>query len=287
MEVQLMFKKSLLAFTTAILFATLFVGFASADEGIGPQTKEKRAVRSLIGQVVEIGDREFTIETRKGEVTLMVTEETVFKNREGDALSFSDLELRQYVTGRFGKDDEGNLIARVVIILPDDFDPQQVDIVRLQGKVEKINFGQGTFDLLTQSGDLLTIHVNERTKFMGSVENLKDLEKGMRVTVAAIRGEEGNILAKVVVAGRQAGRPKIGKAIGEVTLINDTEMSIVNRDGKPITFIINEQTKFVSEDGSLTQASDIENGQKLLVVFVHTDDGSNIAKAIGGGKGPE
>ncbi len=282
-----MFKKSLLAITTALLFVTLFVGFASANEGIDPQVKEKRAVKSLVGKIIDIGDREFTIDTRRGELNLLVTEDTVFKNREGDDLSFSDLEVGGYVTGRFAKNDEGQLIAKVVILLPDEFDPNEIDIVRLHGKVEKINLGQNNFDLLTRAGDLLTIQVNDRTKFMGSVGSLKDLEKGMQLTVAATRGEDGNILAKVVIGGRHDGRPKVRKALGEVTSISGSELSILNREGKTLSFEINAETKFVSRDGSITQASDIEVGQKVYVVFVPSEDGNNIAKVIGGGEAPK
>lgn len=360
----IMLKKSLLAILTTLLMVIAFVGIASADEGTLQNHLHDRGSKFAVGKIISIGTDQFTINTKNRDITLRVTEDTVFKNREGDILSFSDLAIGHFVAGRAGKDEEGNLIARLVILLPEDFDPQKIDLIRLKGVVEKVNYGQNIFELKTESGKIITIKVNDQTKFLGSVGELKDLEKGLGVTVGAIRNDEGilakvvadlrddqprgssaagkvtavdnnmltietknsslsfhiigdtifksrggdidslsditvgmgvmvvyktngdgNLQALVVIAGDvHEGRPQVRKTVGEVTSINESQLSIINRNGEDLSFSIHAETKFVSRNDAGIQAADIQNGQTVLVVFSQTEDGSLIAKLVGVGQ---
>jgi hypothetical protein len=43
--------------------------------------------------------------------------------------------------------------------------------------------------------------VDEDTKYRGQIENLSDLEEGMRAGVGAVEEENGNLMARLVIAG--------------------------------------------------------------------------------------
>jgi hypothetical protein len=72
------------------------------------------------GRIVDLGDREFTIETRDGRrMTFAVTEDTVFKSRNGQVSSFGDLEVGKGVAVGGKKSADGQLTAVWVLAGPD------------------------------------------------------------------------------------------------------------------------------------------------------------------------
>lgn len=72
------------------------------------------------GRIVDLGDREFTIETRDGRrMTFAVTEDTLFKSRNGQVGSFGDLEMGMGVAVGGKKSADGQLTAVWVLAGPD------------------------------------------------------------------------------------------------------------------------------------------------------------------------
>ena len=72
------------------------------------------------GRIVDLGDREFTIETRDGRrMTFAVTEVTAFKSRNGQVSSFGDLEIGLGVAVGGVKSADGQLTAVWVLAGPD------------------------------------------------------------------------------------------------------------------------------------------------------------------------
>ena len=61
------------------------------------------------------------------------------------------------------------------------------------------------FQLEKPDGTVLTIYVDENTKYRGQVESFSDLEKGMRAGVGAIEEENGNLKARQIIAGMPKG----------------------------------------------------------------------------------
>jgi hypothetical protein len=278
-----MLKKITIAVLIAFLAAAPLFGIAAAQTDIPPGSEDGRAGgKKALGQVTSIGESFFTTKTRNGEFTLQVTENTVFKNRDGSEASFGDLSVGRWVVGVFVQDDEGNLTARLVVLLPEDFDPSNIKPVRLRGEVDKINNGQDTFTILTPDGRSLTIHVDDNTRWLGTLTELKDLEKGMRVGVGAVEQESGSLLAKAVAAGV---REKIeGKrAAGKVASAGSGSLTIDTQSGS-MTFSIIEKTRFVSQDGSIKSLEDLEIGQGVLVIYVERE-GEFVALVVGAGDG--
>ncbi|MEJ2486616.1 MAG: DUF5666 domain-containing protein [Anaerolineales bacterium] len=267
-----MFKKISIAVLITILAALSGATLVSAEGQLGqkqsPDNLPNR--RGLIGQVVQIGASSFEIESPNGEThQVEVITETIFRTRregqEGE-VNFSDLETGMWVAVFMQKIDPENLSARLVVLLPDDFDPSNLKIKRLMGKVDKINPGQETFEIITRIGDTITFQVDERTHFGGGIDSFDDLEKEMVVAVAAVQQEDQTLLAKIVAA-KPEEKPRLQKTGGKISQLGESSLTILLRQGEELTFQVDGETRFVSRQGNIHGLDDLEID--MVVVVVH------------------
>ena len=267
-------KKLSLAILIALLAALATFSFASANADTDQ--------RALIGQVLEISADHFTVENRNGKTfTIQVTGETAFRSRSGDqphTASFADLQVGQWVSV-VNTDANENATARLVVILPDDFDPESLEVTRAAGEVGKINNGQSTFDLTTRSGETLTFTVDGSTHFYGSIAELSDLEKGMTVGVVAIPQEDGTLLAKLV-ANQRRSEETIARAAGMISEINATRLTLTTREGETLSFTLSTDTHFTSRDESLTSLNDLAAGMAVVVAYPKTEAEPPTANSV-------
>jgi hypothetical protein len=262
------------------LFSVSVIGIAAAQSDTPSEGDKPDRPRAALGQVTSIRDSFFTMMVRNNEVTIQVTDETVFKNRDGSAASFSDLEIDRWVAVAGKRNEDGTGVARHVVLLPEDFDPSDLNIVKLAGEVDKINNGQDTFTIITRGGESVTLNVDDNTRWKGALSELKDLEKGMKVGVVARKLEDGSLLAKVV--GTRNEDRQGGRAVGTVVAVGASDLTVDTRRGA-VTFIVDGETRFKSRDGSVTGLDDLETGMRVLVVFIIQEDDSLLAKMIGAG----
>lgn len=274
-----MFKKLGYAFFTVLFLAALTVGGVSAKEQTGskflPDSREHPSL--LIGQIVRLGASDFDLQSPNGEVhTIQVTDETAFRARSGEGTidtqaSFEDLELEDWV-GVLNPPDTGEgLAARLVVILPEDFDPANLKGVRAIGEVTQVNNGQGTFEILSRGGDSLSLSVDENTRYDGLLAGFDDLEKGMNVAVLARAQEDGTLLAKLVGA-RDPENLRFEKTGGKITAIGASSLTILSREQEEHTFAITGETRFISRDNVVQGLDDLEAG--LPVIILTAKDGS-------------
>lgn len=265
-------KKISLAVLITILAALTGATLVSAEGQLGqkqsPDFLPNR--RGLIGQVVQIGTNSFEVESPNGQThQVEVIPETIFRSRqdgqEGEA-SFSDLEIGIWVAVFMQKIDPEDQSARLVVLLPDDFDPSNLRIKRFLGEVDKLNPGQETFEILTRNGDTITLQVDERTRFGGGIDSFDDLEKEMVVAVAAVRQEDQTLLAKIVAA-KPEDRPRLQKTGGKISQLGESSLTIQPRQGEEITFQVTEETRFASRQGNIHGLEDLEID--MVVVVVH------------------
>jgi hypothetical protein len=278
-----MFKKISLALITALLITGSLSGVAAAQSDTPPAADGDKTgkSRAAIGQITSIGDSSFTLQVKDNEVTILVTDDTVFKNQDGTEASFGDLEIDRWVAGRAARNDDDALVARQVILLPEDFDPANINLIKLGGEVDKINNGQNTFTIITKDGESVTLNVDENTRWKGPLSELKDLEKGMKVGLAAKEQADGSLLAKVIAA--RSGERELSRAIGKVSSLGDNSLTIDARNGS-MTFGVTSDTRFRSQDEDFDSLEDLEIGQGVLVIF-NDQETNPTALAIVVGKG--
>jgi hypothetical protein len=278
-----MFKKISIALIAALLFSVSIAGVAVAQSDTPPDSLGAGRLRIALGQVTSISEGFFTMTARNTEVTILISDDTVFKNRDGSDASFGDLEVDRWVIVTARRNEDGDFVARRVILMPEGFDPADLHLVRMAGEVDKINNGQDTFTITKSDGESVTLNVDEHTRWLGALTELKDLEKGMKVGVVAKQQDDGSLLAKIVGA-RKEDRTG-GRAVGQVSAVGTDELTVNTRKGE-VTFAVDDETRFKSRDGSVEGLDDLETGMKVLVVFTVQDDGSLLAKLVGAGASP-
>lgn len=272
-----MLKKLLFAMLIVTLVAAPVTGIAFAQDDTPPGKREGDR-RGRLGQVTAIGSEGFTFQTLNGEeLTVQVTAETAFRFQDGSEASFGDLSVGRWVAGAGEINDDGTAVARLVVILPEDFDPEDFKPVQYGGEVDKINNGQDTFSLVTQEGETLTFSVDENTRYFGSIAELQDLEKGMQVGVAAIEQEDGTLLAKVVGNRRPDGE-RGQRAAGLVAATGASSLTITTRNGE-LTFSITGETQFHSQDDDVNGLDDLEVDDVVGVAY-QDQDGTLTALAV-------
>lgn len=269
-----MFKKISLALLISLLAAATIIALTSAEtlaesdrfDGPPPQ-------RGLVGKVLAIGSEDFTLESLHGDnLTISVTGETVFRTREdgqGTDASYADLESGMWVAVHPHRDSAVGVSARLVLILPEDFDPSQVKGLRVLGEVDKINPGQNTFEVMTRKGDTISFQADEQTRFAGDLKSFDDLEKGLMVGVLAAKQEDGTFLAKIVGTGKPE-RPHLEKTGGKITRIGDGSITILTRQGEEKSYTVTESTRFGSRQGEIDGLEDLAL-EMVVIVVSHPD----------------
>ncbi|MBW8009844.1 MAG: hypothetical protein FVQ83_01200 [Chloroflexi bacterium] len=291
-----MFKKIIFAMLIAVLLALPFGASVYADGPDGEGSQGPRDLERFGGKVTDINStaRSFTIQKRGGDsVTFDIDEDTRYRSRSGEFTGFDDLELDMVVIV-FAKEEESGLLAKVVVAL----DQAILDAERAAGRV--VSIGTNSFTMQTRAGETLTLQVDDQTRFISrgrTVNGLEDLEEGMRVGVLYTIQEDGSLLAKAVLAGRQnAGeRPEGQRPDGEgsqgprdlerfggkVTDINSTARSftIQKRGGDSVTFDIDEDTRYRSRSGEFTGFDDLELDM-VVIVFAKEEESGLLAKVV-------
>ena len=205
-----MFKKSLLGWFLALalaLVATAGAFAATRSEGVPPTGPLAHPARH-IGQVTAVGNNAFTLKLLNGKtVQIAVDEDTRFRKAGGGEASFADITVGRWVAGAVKppqEGEEGVLHARVVVILPEDFDPAQwKGVHRYPGKVTAV--GSDNFTIQTRDGQSLTFAVTDQTRFRsrdGAVKGLDDLKTDMPVLVIARQDDSGQLTALAVFVGK-------------------------------------------------------------------------------------
>jgi hypothetical protein len=155
-----------------------------------------------LGQVTAIGADQFTLQTRAGqERTFRFDESTRFTNPEKQELSAADLQTGAWVRVVVARRGGQPRLARAVVILPPDFDPQAYADRRFLGKITGVE--AASFTLQTRTGETLTFQVTAETVFhsrKGTVDSLDDLKAGLPVAVGAKDLGDGRYQALHVLA---------------------------------------------------------------------------------------
>jgi hypothetical protein len=163
-----------------------------------------------------------------------------------------------------------------------------IDRLRATGEITWVDSEANTFGLHTQIGEDLQFIVSQRTRFRSpdsSVQELDDLEEGMRALVISAEGEGGTHLAQLVFAVKQGDLPERVTIVGEITGVDAAEGSVIlkKRDGEIVTIRTNDRTRFKSRDVLIQGLEDLEEGMVAIVVGVKQEEGELLALIVAAG----
>jgi len=182
------------------------------------------------------------------------------------------------VTAKEG--DDGKPIAVLVIagIRP--------ETIRAEGIIVGVDAAAGKFRLEKGDGTILIFFVNENTSYKGQVEGIRDLEKGMRAGVGGYEDQEGNLIARAVVAGYpQNERPELIRAQGTIKTVSPGagKFQLEKSDGSVLTVYVDDQTSY---RGQVDGFADLEKGMRAGFAGYIDQDGKIVARVVAAGYPP-
>jgi hypothetical protein len=274
-----MSKKQNLLIITVLALLTMGTGVAYAGDDQPP------AGHGAAGRIgaIDLSADTFALETmRQGELAIRVTESTEFRSRAGDIEGIEDLEagMPVVVAGQLGAD--GELTADVVGLRRPAVRPARFQV---RGQITSVDVSDQTFTLKDPAGREFEIRVGERTRFVSrddSITGIDDLQVGMLAQVQGLRGLAGRLDALRVAAGSAEGRPHI-RPIGEITDIGDDSFTMNTRQGRSLTLLVDEMTRYRSRDGSVNSFKDLKVGITVAVAADEMSDGTYKAIVVGVG----
>ncbi len=143
---------------------------------------------------VDAGAGQFEIEKADGiTARYFVNDKTRY---QGQLSSLDEMQVGWQAGVAAKVDEDGNLMAVLVIA------GTRPEVIRAQGTVSAVAVGAGKFKLTKPDGTVLTIFVDENTRYRGQAANLSEMENGWRAGVVAVEQEDGKLLARLVLSGK-------------------------------------------------------------------------------------
>jgi hypothetical protein len=234
-------------------------------------------IKNGLSRIISLSGNQFTVESRNGEqFTFLVDEDTVFRNRDLENLEMTDLRVNQWVIVRGKENGDLDQIARLVVILPDDFNPDDWSIIN--GVISGLDQEDSVISVLNRKGESIELIVSEKTKFKGEVDSFNDLESGMRVWIMAWEQDDGKINAQII---RAAYRVK--RSLGEVIDINpaENEFTVRTRRGdQELVFEVNDKTRWLGQDVLVENIENLAPGMRVFTISIERDDGELFARVV-------
>ncbi len=247
-------------------------------------------IKRSAGTITTVNAEEssFVLHTNQGQLQeYAVGSRTRYRSRDGSVQSLSDIEPGMAaVVVSLDREDQIPL-ALLIGVARSDERPKRFTVI---GEIIDVVPGQGTFDLETRNGRMLSFSVTERTKFRsrdGSIEDIHDLKKGMHAIVVGVWGSEGTIFALGVAAVDPDDindLPKFDlRALGRITSIGDQTFTIETRNQGSLTFSVDGSTRYISRRGNVESLEDLQIGMIAAVGAKELGNGDLKAILVGVG----
>lgn len=279
-----MSKKMWLSILSALMIAAVGAAWwpVSAQAQGGEQLGRRSRPRQAVGQVTAVSADAISLQTLKGdEVTFRIDADTRVRNLDNSETSLDDVQVDDWVRvapvrGEPKGSAENQPLARVIVLLPEDFDPANAKAGR--GKVTAVDVAGNSFTLETRRGESLVVRVNDATVYKGEVSALADIEVGMTAGLAGAKQANGELLASVV----RAGYPRV-RRMGEVSAVDPAAGQFtlkLRRDGTEITVAVDDNTRFRSKDDVVDALEDLQPGMKVIIQGKEQPGGITLARVV-------
>ncbi len=281
-------KKILLSLSAVLL--VLLAGLPLSGAALAHDNRPGWAIEDTfrkVGQVTSIGQNSFTIQDRLGaQYTLEVDELTRFRSQDQADLTFSDLKSGAWVIAVGEYQSPSELIAKAVISLPGDVDPNLRIDQRLRGKVSAVDLTGKSLTITSRDGQETRLVVNDATRYPGEAKSLAEVKTGMQAGVLAVKQADASLLAAVVKAGSPLQRV-IGKVVSVDTAGGKLTIQPLRKDAAQVTFSVDASTRFISRGRQVKALSDLREGMLAAVRFQGQADQAPLAKVILAGIKPK
>lgn len=265
-----------------LLVVGLLLGTTSVAWAEPAAPANRRLPRRFVlrGEVTAIEGTTLTVETHRGEVSVLTDDETRFRIPGSDEPGLDDLAKGARVLVGGLRTEEGDLLARIVARLP--LPPSRRRVV---GQIAAADGEELTLTL--RSGHEISLVTDEKTRFLvpGVPEaTLADLNVGDTVAAQGSRSQEDEPpYAAVVVVLRDAeGHPAALR--GELTAINGSTLTVKLGSGDEVRLQTDGHTRFMLRGVPDATLADLNVGDIIGAQVTEGEDGALYASAIGRGQ---
>ena len=233
--------------------------------------------QSIRGVVTAREGAMLTVQTPDRTVTVLTNDETKFRIPGVESPTVDDIQVGDRILAAGSFNDEGQLLAKAVAVLPHDIRRPTVtgQIADIQGATLLLNTREGQVRVVT----------NAQTEFkIPGVEDpgLEDIEVGNLVAVWGEEHGEGAITANLVAVVRHRERDRGATVRGTVAETRDS--ALVLESGAVV--LTNEHTRYFIPGDPDPEFSDIKVGDRIGAAGKMQEDGSLLAKAVAVLRGP-
>jgi hypothetical protein len=260
-------------------------GYLEAEMVTTSNANELPVINRSAGTITSVNSDEgsFVLESREGQLQeFAVGPRTRYRSRDGSIKSLADVEPgMQAIVASVAQEGQKPQALMIGIKILD----EPSERFNAIGEIINVVPGQGTFDLETRNGRLISFTVTDRTKFRsrdGSIEDIHDLKKGMHAVVVGVESEEGNLLALGIAAADPEEIKDIAKldvrALGKITSIGDQTFTMETKNQGSLTFSVDSSTRFISHNNAVGGLEDLQEG--MIVVVGAKELGNGDLKAV-------
>ena len=189
--------KKLFAIVAVVMVMSLALTSAAfADTGQPPQggQNQDRAPRQRGGEITAIGSDNFTLTGRNGESKIITVDaNTQYLDKDGNALSFADLEVGQRAVIAAAKKDGETITAIWVRVFPKP--------THYAGRGEVTSVDSDSFTFTARNGKTWEFYVDSATLYTdrdGGSHSFADVQAGGKLLVNAVLREDGKWWATLV-----------------------------------------------------------------------------------------
>lgn len=270
-----MITKTVLPFSLALICLLFFSGVVLAANEL-PQGNSQ----AEYGVVVALGTGSITVQNPQGaENIFIVDENTQYRAAHLDEPGIDDLQegSKVAVFSRTANGDAG--IARLIVVLPDDFEPGQWASIRARGEITHVDGGVNSFVVQTQSGEEMVFFTDDQTRYYGQVSGYDDLVVGLNVAVGGTEDGDGGLIAKLIGAADSDNTSRRVGTIGEVLPAAGT-FTLITRQNEELVIAVDENTRYRSRDDQIQELVDLAPDMVAVVVGVLQEDGVIMSSQV-------
>jgi endonuclease YncB( thermonuclease family) len=244
--------------------------------GVGWMETER--VLPLPGRLSDISGDTLTIETQRGDATIRIDDDTVYRIRGVEKPNFDDLEAGMNIVVQGTLNPDGSLLARMVNVPWVGPRP-----IRLQGKVLAVE--GDTFTVRTARDRQLVVATDETTEFRipgADTPSIADLQVGDRVAGEGVVGENG------MDSGQPRGRatlvivlPKqVARLVGEVIAAEGSALEL-DTPGGGVSVLTDGNTVLRIPGVEEPTVADVEIGAQATAIGTWVDETTSNAVIVG------
>jgi hypothetical protein len=235
---------------------------------------------SAIGQVDTTSQNQLVIRNLSGgQHTYQVDGQTRYFDENGQTATVQELASGRWVLVQAARSGLTTWTARTVYLLPASFSPPEDLNLLVAGQLTSASAADGTFSLQARSGQDWTFALGQGAVFLGQNKSLSALKPGMQVVVAGINAaQSGSPTAYLVFARQRLAR--YAGSISGVDPANNTFTLTVRSSGQDVTFLVNPDTRFRSQNDQYKSLADLQPGMLAVVQAAEQGQGQWAASLV-------